>query len=137
MCIRDSLFPRTIRMAVAQPATEAPAVALLQAKDGRFGDLVERALTNEDPSVRALTAFALGASGNADYVQRLTEVSTDPVAWVRANAIGALVRLGAPVGVVKAGQIFAVPPDQREPRMASYLFQVLRSVHITVNKSQP
>ena len=118
------LFPRTIRMAVAQPATEAPAVALLQAKDGRFGDLVERALTNEDPSVRALTAFALGASGNADYVQRLTEVSTDPVAWVRANAIGALVRLGAPVGVVKAGQILAVPPDQREPRMASYLFQV-------------
>ena len=77
-----------------------PSVVSLRGNDldrGMFraADLpfLERALTNEDPSVRALTAFALGASGNADYVQRLTEVSTDPVAWVRANAIGALVRL--------------------------------------------
>ena len=119
------LYPRTVRLAVAQPATEAMAVGLLQANDGRYGDLVERALNDPDPSVRAVTAYALGAAGNIDYVTRLTEVSEDPVAWVRANAIGALVRLGAPVGIIKASQILALPPDQREARMSSYLFQVL------------
>ena len=120
----EYLFPRTLRLAVVQPETEAPAVALLQKKEGRYGDLVERSLVNEDPSVRALTAFALGASGNLDYAARLIEVSDDPVAWVRANAIGALVRLGSTAGAVKAARILALPPEQREARMASYLFQV-------------
>ncbi len=119
------LFPRTIQLAVSQPASAAAAVAFLQKSEGRYGDLVERSLSSEDPSVRALTAFALGAAGNPDYTTRLVEVADDPVAWVRANAIGALIRMGNIGGSVRAGRILSLPPGDREPRMTSYLFQVL------------
>ncbi len=119
------LFPRTIQLAVAQPSAAAAAVAFLQRSEGRYGELVERSLSHEDPSVRALAAFALGAAGNPDYTARLLEVSEDPVAWVRANAIGALIRMGNVGGNIRAGRILSLPPEDREPRMTSYLFQVL------------
>ena len=86
---------------------------------------MEGSISSEDPVVRALTAFALGAAGNPDYTARLTEVADDPVAWVRANTIGALIRMGNVGGAIRAGRIFSLPPEDREPRMSSYLFQVL------------
>lgn len=119
------LFPQTIKLAVAQPSAAAAAVAFLQKSEGRYGDLVEGSISSEDPVVRALTAFALGAAGNPDYTARLTEVADDPVAWVRANTIGALIRMGNVGGAIRAGRIFSLPPEDREPRMSSYLFQVL------------
>ena len=121
------LFPRTLRLAAShpEPVVQAGAVALLQKAEGQFGDLVESSISNEKAGVRALAASALGAAGNPDYGPRLIDVTNDPDPWVRANAIASLIRMGNAAGTIRAGRILAIPPEDREPLMTSWLFEAL------------
>ncbi|MEM1449792.1 MAG: HEAT repeat domain-containing protein [Planctomycetota bacterium] len=121
----QSIFPRTLNLSIDEPVTRPIAAGLLQSTSDRYEELLLKAFEDDDPRNRAYAAYAVGASESTDFIPRLKELCTDPVAWTRANAIVALIRMKSQTGVERALDILAVPFDQREPLISSYLFEAL------------
>ncbi|MEM9800836.1 MAG: HEAT repeat domain-containing protein [Planctomycetota bacterium] len=121
----QAMFPRTLALAVGQPVTTPMAAGLLHGREDGYEDLLLDAFRDEDPRNRAYAAYSVGASGSDDFIPRLEELCEDPIGWTRANAIGALIRMGSQRGVERALDVLAVPYAEREENIGSYLFEVL------------
>ncbi|MEM9382465.1 MAG: HEAT repeat domain-containing protein, partial [Planctomycetota bacterium] len=121
----QSIFPRTLELAIDEPVTRPIAAGLLQSADDRYEELLLKAFEDEDARNRAYAAFSVGASESTDFIPRLKELCDDPAPWTRANAIVALIRMKSQTGVERALDVLAVPFEEREPLIASYLFEAL------------
>ncbi len=122
-----SLFPQTLlkSMTLEHSPTRWIAAGLLYREDTQFRDILEEGLAHEDPNYRAYSVYAAGAVELEDYLERFKVMCDDPHVWVRANAIGALIRMGSQIGAEKAVDLFALPEEERPPKLVSLLFEVL------------
>jgi len=118
-------YPRTLALSMEQPLTRALAAGLLQGGDERYEDILQQAFESNVLGERADAAFAVGVANATVFIPRLNDLCEGELAWTRVNAIASLIRMGSHSGVERAIDIFATPPEEREPRLSSYLFEVL------------
>ena len=107
------------------PSVLPAAAAVLFERDTRFEDVLIEALESDDATRRADAAFVVGAVELTDFRPRLEGLMSDEDAWVRANAIGALIRMGVRSAAIEATELLGLPLDERPPDVAEYLFEVL------------
>ena len=123
----QSRFPRALAAALPFefPLVRVMAAGLLYEADSRFEDALTEAFEDESFALRAQAAYAVGASEIIKFAPRLRELLDDPNPWIAANAMGALVRMGSPQAVTRAVELLATAPEDREPRLTSFFFEVL------------
>ncbi|MEC7233456.1 MAG: HEAT repeat domain-containing protein, partial [Planctomycetota bacterium] len=120
-------FPRALASALPFefPIVSLIAAGLLYEADPRFEEILVEAFEGEDAALRAQAAYVAGASEILAFAPRLRELLDDPNPWIAANAMGALIRMGSPQAATRAVELLATAPEDREPRAASFLFEVL------------
>lgn len=122
-----SKFPQTLlkSMRLENSPTRWIASGLLYREDRQFKEILDEGLNSEDPSSRAYSAYAASAVELVEYLEKLKEMCDDPHPWVQANAIAGLIRMGSQIGVERAVDILALPPEERPDQISSLLFEVL------------
>jgi HEAT repeat protein len=120
-------FPQTLlkSMRLENSPTRWIASGLLYREDRQFKEILDEGLNSEDPSSRAYSAYAASAVELVEYLEKLKEMCDDPHPWVQANAIAGLIRMGSQIGVERAVDILALPPEERPDQISSLLFEVL------------
>lgn len=107
------------------PSVLPAAAAVLFERDTRFEDVLIESLESDDETRLADAAFVVGAVELSDFRPRLGELMSHPDPWVRANAIGALIRMGSQDAAIEATELLGLPLAERPPNVAEYLFEVL------------
>ncbi|QDV07637.1 HEAT repeat protein [Planctomycetes bacterium Poly30] len=122
-----SVFPRTLlkSMALENSPTRWIAAGLLYREDKQFKEILDEGFRHPDPNYRAYSLYAAAAVELEDYLERMKQMCDDPDPWVKASAIGALIRMGSQIGAEKAIDLLAIPYEDRPPQVASFLFEIL------------
>jgi len=107
-------------LASNSPELRANGIEALSEVPARLGTALPAALADANPGVRAVAAKVAGRSKRSEGVQQLQILSNDPVSFVRAAAIFALVQNGQSIDQTPLAQML-FSPDASVKAEAAYL----------------